>query len=308
MRKMFAAPVALGIALALGWITLAQQNARPPASWIWHAEGNPLAEAPAGSRYFRKTVTLDKAPDSARLQITADNHFIVWINGTKVGSGDEWETLSSFDVAKQLKAGKNIVAVEGINDSGPAGLVVMLDVKTGTSEVRVNSDATWKSSPNSEKDWQTDDNVDAQWTAAMVLGPWGKTAPWASSGSGVARGPSNPKERFTIPSGFVMEKVIPASATWDGMQAGKHVSFVNCCFDAKGRLLLSQEGGPILICEKPGEGETTKLPVYCSQITNCHGMCWAEDSLFLVGNGPQGTGLYRCTEKNDRIAEVKLLH
>ena len=143
----------------------------------------------------------------------------------------------------------------------------------------------------------------------MVLGQFGRTAPWAGGSGATVAG--NTKDRFTVPAGFVMEKVVPASATWDGMPKGRHVSFVNCCFDAKGRLLLSQEGGPILMVANPqAEEPTTKLSVYCDLVTNCHGMAWVEDSLFLVGDGPDkvGAGLFRCTEKDDRIVSVKLLH
>jgi putative heme-binding domain-containing protein len=39
-------------------------------------------------------------------------------------------------------------------------------------------------------------------------------------------------------------------------------------------------------------------------------MCWVKDSLYLVGDGPKGTGVYRCrdTKNADRIDEVTLLH
>ena len=307
MRKSIA--VVFALVSMLGAVNAAvAQDAKSTPSWIWHAEGDPRTDAPAGSRYFRKTLTLDKAPDAANLEITADNHFVVWINGKNVGSGDEWATLFSFDVARHLKAGKNILAVEGINDSGPAGLVVRIHGKADGKAFAVVSDGSWKSSDAVVKDWQTAEGADAKWSAAMVLGAYGKTPPWLGGGGGAAVA-ANPKERFTIPDGFVMEKVVPSNAAWDGMPAGRHVSFVNCCFDAKGRLLLSQEGGPIVLVAHPEAQEpTTTLPVYCDLVKNCHGMSWVEDSLFLVGDGPQGTGLYRCTEKDDRIVSAKLLH
>ena len=308
MRYLIAMLSVLGSLLVATSTTVAQPAKSPP-SWIWHAEGDPRVEAPSGSRFFRKIVTLDKAPDSAKLEITADNHFIVWINGQKVGAGDEWATLFSFDVAKLLKAGKNLVAVEGINDDGPAGLVVRIRGKADGKAFDVVSDGSWKSSDKLRTGWLTGDDIDSKWPAAMVLGAYGKTPPWLGGGGGGRPVSSNPKERFTIPDGFVMEKVVPANATWDGMPAGQHVSFVNCCFDAKGRLLLSQEGGPILMVVDPKAKEpTTKLSVYCDLVKNCHGMTWMDDSLFLVGDGPEKAGLYRCTEKDDRIVSVKLLH
>jgi putative heme-binding domain-containing protein len=287
----------------------AQPKEGPP-QWIWYPEGDPRAEAPAGARYFRRVFNLEAPADSAKIDATADNHFKVWVNGRLVGRGDAWQELNTFDVAKDLKAGANLIAVEATNDSGPAGLVVRLEGKAKGTTFRVVSDATWSASQEPAKGWQSNAELAAKWPAALVLGEYGKTAPWNVGGKPVAA--RGPKERFTIPDGFVLEKVVPADATWEGMPAGRHVSFVNCCFDAKGRLLLSQEGGPIVICAKKDDktGFYTTLPIYCDKVTNCHGMAWVHDSLYLVGNGPQGTGLYRCrdTKGTGRIDDVKLLH
>ena len=56
--------------------------------WIWFNEGNPPAEAPAETRYFRRTFSVDrpglKPVEDAALDITADNGFTVWVNGALV--------------------------------------------------------------------------------------------------------------------------------------------------------------------------------------------------------------------------------
>ena len=88
-------------------------------------------------------------------------------------------------------------------------------------------------------------------------------------------------------------------------------SLVNLTFDDKGRLLVSREGGPVLLCSQPdGMGVFTRVKPYCEQVRNCQGMCWIKDALFLVGDGPQGTGLYRVRDSRglDKTDEVKLLH
>jgi putative heme-binding domain-containing protein len=82
-------------------------------------------------------------------------------------------------------------------------------------------------------------------------------------------------------------------------------------FDGKGRLLVSQENGPVLLCTDPDkDGVLQNVRPYCEQVKNCQGMCWVDDALFLVGNGPQGTGLYRVrdTKGADRTDEVTVLH
>ena len=70
--------------------------AQPPelgaAKWIWRKDGSPAAAAPVGTRYFRRLVTLDKDQRvaSAQLLMTADNSFECWVNGRRVGAGDNF--------------------------------------------------------------------------------------------------------------------------------------------------------------------------------------------------------------------------
>jgi hypothetical protein len=70
----------------------------PVVQWIWFNEGDPASDAPAETRYFRRTFNLPEPPDEATLDITADNQFVVWLNGVAVGRGDDWMRVSSFDV------------------------------------------------------------------------------------------------------------------------------------------------------------------------------------------------------------------
>lgn len=111
--------------------------------------------------------------------------------------------------------------------------------------------------------------------------------------------------RFTVPPGFRVERAVRPP---DG---DKTFSLVNCCFDDKGRLLVSKENGPILLCtSQDKDGVLTSVKTYCDKVHNCQGMSWIRDSLWLVGEGPQGVGLYRCkdTKNADQIDEVKLVH
>jgi putative heme-binding domain-containing protein len=88
-------------------------------------------------------------------------------------------------------------------------------------------------------------------------------------------------------------------------------SLINLCFDAKGRLYVSQERGPILLCTQPDkDGVFASVKPYCKQVRGCQGMCWVDDALWLIGDGPQGTGLYRCrdTKNADEIDDVTLAH
>jgi len=111
-------------------------------------------------------------------------------------------------------------------------------------------------------------------------------------------------DRFAVPAGFRVELAVRPPDD-------KAFSFMNCCFDDKGRLLVSKENGPVLLCTtKDKDGVLKEVKTYCDKVNDCQGMCWIRDCLWLIGKGPQGIGLYRCrdTKNTDQIDEVSLVH
>ena len=306
-RLSFALFLLLGLGALFAWSPWqARAQAPTPMQWIWFDEGNPLADAPAETRYFRRVFDLkrptNKSITSATLEITADNRFVVSVNGTKVGEGDNWASLSRFNVLEHLVNGKNVISVAATNEGGPAGLVVRLRYKAGKRSASIVSDSAWKVSKMSAKGWEKVDFDDGKWSKVRVLGAYGKVGPWTGGGGGGVRGGP---PRFSPAQGFKVELAVK-----DPEDRGPF-SLVNMTIDAKGRLLLSQEGGPILVCGKPDKsGVMQEVKEYCTLVKNCHGMRWVKDALYLVGEGPKGTGLYRCrdTKGGDKIDEVTLLH
>src|SRR5436190_10891654 len=87
----------------------------PKVQWIWHDDKSPALEQEQGTRYFRKVFTInrpiEKPVDEGVLDITADDEFTVWVNGTQVGRGATWQRVYAFDVMKLLKHGPNVIAV-----------------------------------------------------------------------------------------------------------------------------------------------------------------------------------------------------
>jgi putative heme-binding domain-containing protein len=290
------------------WLTPAPQvdgqQTGAQANWIWFNEGDPAKEAPKETIYFRKTFKimqlLDQVEEGA-LDITADNEFTVWVNGKEIGSGKEWKHVQTFDLKKHLINGDNVVAVAATNNDGPAGLLVRIGyVPNGQSKVALVSDGSWKASKTAGEGWQKFTFDDSKWQAAKVLGPYGMQ-PW---GKLVWQG-GGADDRFTVPEGFRVELAVKPPDN------DRTFSLVNMCFDAKGRLLVSREGGPTLLCTDPDKnGVLQTVKPYCTLVKNSQGMCWVKDALLLVGDGPKGTGLYRCrdTKGEDKIDEVTLLH
>jgi putative heme-binding domain-containing protein len=282
--------------------TTADQPSAEEAQWVWFNEGDPTVDAPAETRYFRRVFEITRPVsnpiDEALLDITADNVYTVWVNGVEVGKGDDWKVVQHYDVKKLLVDGKNVVAVEARNTEGPAGLMVRLSyTPNGQSKLALCSDDSWKASKTVGKDWQKLDFDDASWKPVKALGAYGKTAPW-----NMIAAAGNP--RFTVPPGFRVELAAKNPDPKDVF------SLVNMTFDDKGRLLVSQENGPVLLCTDPDkDGVLQNVRPYCSLVKNCQGMCWVGDSLMLVGQGPDGVGLYRCkdTKGKDEIDQAVMV-
>jgi hypothetical protein len=82
----------LGLAFAAitSWQTpQVEAQGTAKVSWIWHNDKSPALEQPVGTRYFRKVFEInrpiEKPVDEGQLDITADDEFTVWVNGTLVG-------------------------------------------------------------------------------------------------------------------------------------------------------------------------------------------------------------------------------
>jgi putative heme-binding domain-containing protein len=312
MTRRLSVPFFLLLGLA-GLFAVAPPPARAQQArqmqWVWFDEGDPLSDAPAATRYFRRTFTVArpeaKSVKSATLEITADNRYTVWVNGAQVGEGDDWGRMGRYNVLKHLVNGKNVIAVRAVNEGGPAGLVVRLRYSPAGARrpVQVLSDGGWKASQTAGKRWEDPAFDDGKWAKARVLGAYGRVGPWGVAAAG-GRGRGAPV-RFAPLAGFKVELAVK-----DPGDRGRF-SLVNMTFDPKGRLLVSQEGGPVLVCGKPdAAGVFQEVKEFCKQVRNCQGMRWVKDALYLVGDGPKGTGLYRCrdTKNADAIDEVKLLH
>ncbi len=172
--------------------TLAQDKRNPldEAKWIWHQEGQPAASAPVGKRFFRRVVDLkiDAKVATARVVMTADNAFTLFVNGTEAGDGGNFHQTYSMDVAPLLKPGVNVLAVAAENGGetpNPAGLIGTLVVTFRDGrELQLPTDRSWHTATAAESDWTAGDTPTG-WTAAMELGPRGM-GPWRHRGEMVS--------------------------------------------------------------------------------------------------------------------------
>ncbi|MDB5348811.1 MAG: inverting alpha-L-rhamnosidase [Planctomycetota bacterium] len=173
------------------------------ATWIWAPGGKSTIGAPIGTRYFRKTLNLPTARRvrKASLLAAADDSFVAYFNGRRVGQGAGWSDVKLFDVTSTIKNGANTVAIAATNaasttvtpDKNPAGLIGLLQVEFEEGQpLLVPTDASWRVSDKQADGWEGEGFGATGWKDAQESGPFG-CGPWgmlSSSGSNHRRLPS----------------------------------------------------------------------------------------------------------------------
>jgi len=117
-------PIALLLALTFApTFVFAQSSTKAPilepdsAHRSWHAGWVTHPTAPLREPivlHFKRALDLTSAPSSYVVRVSADNRFILYVNGNRVGDGPARGDLTHwryerFDIAPLLKAGKNLI-------------------------------------------------------------------------------------------------------------------------------------------------------------------------------------------------------
>ena len=115
----------------------------------------------------------------AILMTTADNSYLLFLDGREIGRGGDWADITKYDVTPLLDPGDHVLAVEAFNDYDAAGLLAGLRVTLASGRImEIGSDQTWKVVPLTEKGWDKMTRPGPAWSAAKVVGalgdkPWG---------------------------------------------------------------------------------------------------------------------------------------
>src|SRR5437868_2622905 len=100
-----------------------------PAKWITSDDAPARDEAVL---YFRKRVELANPPRRFVVNVSADNRFVLYVNGQRVGSGparsdlEHWR-YETFDIGPLLKAGDNVFAAVVWNFGARSALAQISD-------------------------------------------------------------------------------------------------------------------------------------------------------------------------------------
>jgi hypothetical protein len=255
--------------------------------WIWAPA--PIADEPLSpTAWFRKTFEITSV-ESARIQITCDDRYELYLNGRRVGTGNNWKLMQSYDLRKMLIKGRNVIAIKGENVTGTTiGLVAQLMIKApGHTEVAYSTNNTWKTSNREVPGWERLYFNDSSWSAPVGFGELGTAEPW---GDQVAAAEGAHTKRFTVARDFHVERVLKNEATG---------SLIAMTFNEWGEILASRERGPLLlVVDKNKDGIPETVTTYCDKVTSSQGILALNGEVFVVGDGPQGAALYRLADED----------
>ncbi|RTE55073.1 DUF1553 domain-containing protein [Arenibacter aquaticus] len=154
------------------------KNEDLPTSRIWHREmkyDRDVLPEP-GKRFFRHVFTLAKKEvEEATALISVDHSYTLYVNGKEVSKGTDWRKVDRVAVTQMLVAGKNVIAIEGINEgaiANPAGILFAMKVRyKDGEETMINSNTSWLSTHNlPEEGWMALDYDPDGWKKVRNYG------------------------------------------------------------------------------------------------------------------------------------------
>jgi signal transduction histidine kinase len=147
-------------------------------AWIW-----------ASNTFDRQTCQLWNSfeiPNStpvtnARLVMTVDNEFTLYLDGRELGRGAEWRELFDFNLTPLLSPGRHVLAVSGYNSAFAAGMIFGLQVSLADGgSIKVKSDQSWRIVPERTSGWKTKTEAAPGWPVATIVGALGVDPRWAT--------------------------------------------------------------------------------------------------------------------------------
>ena len=299
-------------------------TAKTEREWIWHSDSE--TQQRTGDAYFRRVMDLPET-EKATIEFEANELCEVFVNGRKVGASKAARTMERVDVSTAIRPGKNLIAIRVSNRIGKdAGLKVGFMFKPTSAKWRiVVSDDEWKATKSASQNWQMLRFDDSKWSNALSLdsnmrpisvpnqrdaqtadtqtadnqtadaqsadGSKTKSTPVVVSLGDYdsSKGPP-PMDRFTTKPGFVVDEVIGHASIG---------SVLAMAFNEFGHIIASQEGGPlVLIYDADKDGTPEKSRTYCELIENTQGILPLNGDVYVTGDGPDGSGVYRLIDED----------
>ena len=166
-------------------------------AWIWFPHAGTTAEMPTTSAYFRAHLKLpaDSALRRASVTMSADNDFVLFLNGKEVLKGGSWSAPEKADLTALLMPGDNVFAVvagNGGDKPNPAGLLGCAKAELADGrQITLQTGPAWKSQSSEQAGWREVGFNDASWPVAREMAKFGG-APWEQIKAQVATMENSP--------------------------------------------------------------------------------------------------------------------
>ncbi|MES2924234.1 MAG: heme-binding protein [Verrucomicrobiota bacterium] len=263
------------------------------AAWIWKS----VTPGEKEKVFFRREFELPPEVTKASVTVACDDWNRLLVNGRELGMAGEWANSRTYDVLAALNpGGRNVIAVEGRNTGGAAGMALRFRAKLKDGKkLHVVSDANWQCANEAPEGWQNlDFPAAASWPKAVVIAkmgdaPWGQILPPDSAEGGAIEDLTS---AYQVVPGFKLERIyrVPADKG----------SWVAMTVDDKGRLLCSDQYGKIYRVTLPaGEQGASIVEPLAIPLQGAHGLLWHEGVLWVaVNEGSDQSGIWRVTDSN----------
>lgn len=160
------------------------------AQWIWGDPKESLCE-------LRRAFVLEAAPVKAVVEITADNGYELYVNGSLAGreagaAAEVWQSVERYDITKRLTKGRNVIGIHGIDLGNVRAVIaaVRVDLRD-RPPLDFITDGDWRAATSVREtelkavDYSHPEAVEGpEWRAADIVGnngaaPWGVVA-WSA--------------------------------------------------------------------------------------------------------------------------------
>ena len=104
--------------------------------WMWYDQSCATCET-----YYRKTINLPEEVISAKITMTADNYYWLYVNGNFVGSDTRriaYTTTMTYDITSYMLPGKNVIAIKAQNNEEYEGVALTGEIKYKTYNTLIN--------------------------------------------------------------------------------------------------------------------------------------------------------------------------
>ena len=140
--------------------------------WIWPA---PMQNLP-GAVYLQRVFTLPVGAMGGTLWLAVDDQATVYLNGAKIAEKIGWHDNKPITLpADAFRHGENVLSVDAVNGTGPAGLLIRLTADTTAGKTLIVTNEQWSGFLKKPDGWP---NLAAAGGEKVTL--------YGDSGSGVA--------------------------------------------------------------------------------------------------------------------------